>query len=35
MGVEEAKIGETIDLIAPKVKPLKVLPESEEEEDDG
>jgi hypothetical protein len=35
MGAEEAKIEEAIDLIAHKVKPLEMLPESDEEEDDG
>jgi hypothetical protein len=35
MGAKEAKIEEAIDLIAQMVKPLEVLPESDEEEDDG
>ena len=35
MEAEKAKIGEAIDLIALKVKPLETLPESDEEEDDG
>jgi hypothetical protein len=35
MGAKEAKIGEDIDLIAQKVKPLETLPKSDEEEDDG
>jgi hypothetical protein len=34
MRAEEAKIEEAIDLIAQKVKPLEILPESDEEEDD-
>jgi hypothetical protein len=34
MGVEEAKMEEAINLIAQMVKPLEVLPESDEEEDD-
>jgi hypothetical protein len=33
MGAEEAKIGEAIDLIAQKVKPLETLLESDEEDD--
>ena len=35
MGAEEAKIREAIDLIALKVKPLEMLPESDKEDDDG
>jgi hypothetical protein len=35
MGAKEVKIEEAIGLIAQRVKPLEVLPESDEEEDDS
>jgi hypothetical protein len=35
MRSKEAKIKEAIDLIAQRVKPLEVLPESDKEEHDG